>query len=190
MADWAVTFAQDEWKFYHPVRTIPVTKVYKVNLKNYMEGKVDKKTGKGKKYTKMLSFEWNWDEQDHWAYRHNKKNESWEVYRVYMDKDDRTEIRRELCEVDEVGYSPEAIRQRIIDRQLRVSQTWDKERTSVIGPRTPIATVYWSKEFDGKSIIALCMVKPKMSMNEIKQVIENEGGWVDEQLIVHATTKY
>jgi hypothetical protein len=38
---------------------------------------------------------------------------------------------------------------------------------------------------DGKSILALCALKPKMTFAEIKNVIENEGGSVDSMGIIH-----
>ena len=47
--------------------------------------------------------------------------------------------------------------------------------------------VKWSKEFDGKNIMALCIVKPKMTYNEILNIILSEGGTVDEDGTVHAS---
>lgn len=49
--------------------------------------------------------------------------------------------------------------------------------------------VKWSKEFDGKNIMALCIVKPKMTFNEIMNVITNEGGTVDPDGTIHAATE-
>lgn len=62
-------------------------------------------------------------------------------------------------------------------------------KTRPIGPRTGLGIdkeVMWCKEFDGKSIIPLVASRPKMTMTEIINVIVNEGGSVDENLIVHA----
>lgn len=55
-----------------------------------------------------------------------------------------------------------------------------------------IATVNWSIEYDNQSIIVLCLLKPKMSYADIKTIIECEGGYVDDEGIIHkgsATTK-
>lgn len=44
----------------------------------------------------------------------------------------------------------------------------------------------FSKEFDGKSVLALLQVKSKMTYDEVLTVIKCEGGYVDEQGIVHS----
>ena len=49
--------------------------------------------------------------------------------------------------------------------------------------------VKWSVEMDGKNIMALMAVKPKMTFNEVVNVIVNEGGSVDNNGIIHAPTK-
>lgn len=63
-------------------------------------------------------------------------------------------------------------------------------RTIQEPPRSNLPwTIYnedrWSIEFDGKSILALCILKPKMTYAEIKNVILNEGGSIDAAGIVH-----
>lgn len=56
--------------------------------------------------------------------------------------------------------------------------------TSYHRERTQLRSL-WSVEFDGKSILLLLAMKPKMSFNDIKLVIENEGGSVDAAGIIH-----
>lgn len=43
----------------------------------------------------------------------------------------------------------------------------------------------WSVEFDGKNILALLIVKPKMTYQEVLDVIINEGGYVDSEGIIY-----
>ena len=46
----------------------------------------------------------------------------------------------------------------------------------------------WSVEYDNEPILLLVMNKPKMSYMEVLEVIQNEGGYVDEKGIVHKGT--
>lgn len=61
------------------------------------------------------------------------------------------------------------------------------ESKKVCGERKT-STSNWSVEFDGKHIMALVIVKEKMTLGEIKMVINNEGGYVDEDGIIHKGT--
>lgn len=54
------------------------------------------------------------------------------------------------------------------------------ERTSV--------TNNYSTEFDGKSILAIVALRPKMSYAEVLTIIKAEGGYVDENGIVRKGT--
>ena len=49
-------------------------------------------------------------------------------------------------------------------------------------------TVSWSVELDGKSILSLLALKPKMSYREILDVIHAEGGYVDSNAVIHRGT--
>ena len=49
-------------------------------------------------------------------------------------------------------------------------------------------TVSWSVELDGKSILSLLALKPKMSYREVLEVIHAEGGYVDGDAIIHRGT--
>ena len=46
----------------------------------------------------------------------------------------------------------------------------------------------WSVEFDGKNIFALAAVKTEMTYAEIRNVIMNEGGTIDENGTIHKGT--
>ena len=50
------------------------------------------------------------------------------------------------------------------------------------------SSISWSVEFDGKSILALLALKPKMTYKEILEVIHAEGGYVDNNAIIHKGT--
>lgn len=45
--------------------------------------------------------------------------------------------------------------------------------------------VKWSRDFDGMSIIVLMAYRPKMTVAELRNVITNEGGRIDDQGIIH-----
>lgn len=51
--------------------------------------------------------------------------------------------------------------------------------------RTPVAGLFWSKEFDGKSVFDLMEQWPKMPYVHVRMVIENEGGSIDKEGIIH-----
>ena len=45
--------------------------------------------------------------------------------------------------------------------------------------------VIWSHMFNGKSVIDLMEQWPKMPYTHVKMVIENEGGSIDKEGIIH-----
>lgn len=50
------------------------------------------------------------------------------------------------------------------------------------------STNNWSVEFDGKNILALVAVKTEMTYADIRNVIINEGGIIDNNGIIHRGT--
>lgn len=58
---------------------------------------------------------------------------------------------------------------------------------AVRGPKW-ISTTNWSVEFDGKQILALLILKEKMTYEEVVRVITNEGGYVDSKGIIYKGT--
>lgn len=56
------------------------------------------------------------------------------------------------------------------------------------GQRGVILTNNWSIQYDGHSILEFMMVKSNCSYGHAKQVIENEGGYVDSEGIIHKGT--
>ena len=43
----------------------------------------------------------------------------------------------------------------------------------------------WSVRFDNQHVMKIMLEKPKMTVSEIINIITNEGGSVDEYMIVH-----
>ena len=56
--------------------------------------------------------------------------------------------------------------------------------TATMGPKLT-STSNWAVELDGLNILAAVITHPKMSYAEVKHVIINEGGTIDENGIVH-----
>lgn len=48
-----------------------------------------------------------------------------------------------------------------------------------------VAAVVWSEMFDGKSVIDLMSQWEKMPYAHVKMVIANEGGYIDDDGIIH-----
>ena len=171
------------WRFYNPVRKIYFKRTgrYAVNQHNLDAGKVhiDSKRGviqseyqiKGSK-----SFEQEWYEQDHWAWEEVTGN----VYRIKMK--DGVQMERKLCgQVDERRH----VVLYLIDRDITSRDEYSNQDLHKHPKKEDWKQVKWCREFDGKSILALVALKPKMTFAEIKNVIENEGGSVDSIGIVH-----
>lgn len=56
------------------------------------------------------------------------------------------------------------------------------------GQRGTILTNNWSVEWNGKSILDFMEAKANCPYGHAKQVIENEGGYVDSNGIIHMGT--
>lgn len=193
----------NEYKFYKFEKKIPVSKVqrYAITGENYQKGRVkgvpysaevhltkkgyvtDKKlygplVGKEYKRSTMLTFSIDWHDQDHWAYSPEKG----EVYRVKMDANgdevDRTVVRRNMF-----GYKPQAILGQILDGEIRNVPNQQEGRRiahDIVNKALP-----WSVEMDGKNILAILLTHPKMTYEEVVNIIKNEGGSVDKAGIIH-----
>lgn len=112
----------------------------------------------------------------YWAYSKDEDG-CWNLDRVYNNPPRRMRVRSD-CRV-----SPEAMLYQLCDREYR--SVAEDCHNSPIGERTPLKTVYWSHELDGKSIMILFTRYPKMTPREIMMVLENEGATVDAQGIIH-----
>ena len=127
-------------------------------------------------FRKEISFE---EVEKYWEY--TCEDGIWKVYYNIRDKN------RRLAYVDCCKHTPEAIECMIHDKDISVSdcKRIEEAHPRVIGPRTELSPVIWSKEFNGKSVVALLLIKPKMTYNEILNVIQNEKGTVDANGIIH-----
>lgn len=204
---------QGLWRFYHDTKKIPVKKTdtYVITDKNIARGKVVIKKGSSKQvsgkgitagdepitvtkpdgiecktYTRktMWEFEWHWWEQDHWAW----DDKTGDVWRFKMSKDGDV-LDKKKCGYVQPGTDPHRVLAQILDRDITINDAYDSQAKHYTPKDDGVQyrTLYkFSTEFDGKSILALCIVKPKMTYKEIVQIIEGEGGWVDDKGIVHA----
>lgn len=172
-------------RFYKDTRKIPTKRCYAITAANIKAGRIGAGPNgepRPMQYRTFLTFTQEWFEQDHWAWDDKTGN----VYRIKMK--DCHEVERKLCGNVSTAYSREAVLAQILDRDITIQQAYNSQdkhsRPKQIGA-ADVQLNTWSKEFDGKSIMALCILKPKMSFNEIKAVIESEGGSVDSQGIIH-----
>ena len=198
---WVVELA--EYKFYKFEKKIPLKTLerYAVTRENFAKGRAkfvptsaevhlskngyvtDKKLyGQiaGVEYTStyMKTFSIDWHDQDHWSYSPSKG----EVYRIKMDAEGN-EINRTVVKRNMFGYKPEAILGQILDGEIRnVPSVTEGRRVAhdIANKALP-----WSIELDGKSILIALAARPKMTYNEIVNVIKNEGGSVDAAGIIH-----
>lgn len=186
-------YHQGLWRWYNDERFIPFKKQvkYSINDANLKSGKVfikkySERSGKKpeliqKEYTKkgMMSHEQQWFEQNHWAY----DAKTGDVYRIKME--DGVEVERKLCGTVLPGTEPYKVGLRIEDRDITVRDAYNPEDRHRHQHWEIQHENRWSVEFDGKSILALVILKPKMTYAEIKNIIINEGGSVDAQGIIH-----
>lgn len=133
------------------------------------------KNGKDAYFKKEIPFE---DAPNYWEYI--CEDGSWNVY--YVKKGSNRRLAQ--CNVGDVG--PKAILARIHDRDISVSDCRKVEESPghQVGERTMVG-LFWSKEFDGKSVFDLMEQWPKMPYAHVKMVITNEGGYIDADGIIH-----
>lgn len=184
-------------RFYHAEINIPTKQVrkYTPTDANLKSGKVFiKETGYGKEliqkeYTRkdMFTIHKEWYEQDHWAY----DIKTGDVFRCYMK--DGTCMEKRLCATVQPGTSAEKVLARIKDRDITIRDAYDSQdkHSGPVGERVKHSDypVVWSKELDGKSIIILLTVYPKMTYEEIKKILEAEGATIDKGGIIHAKSE-
>lgn len=131
------------------------------------------KNGKDAYFKKTIPFE---DAPNYWEYI--CEDGSWNVYYVKRGSNRRLA----QCNVGNVG--PKAILMRIHDRDISVSDCRKVEEHHG-RVQQEIVGVFWSKEFDGKSVFDLMEQWPKMPYAHVKMVITNEGGYIDADGIIH-----
>ena len=104
----------------------------------------------------------------------------WNVYYV------KRGANRRMAQCNIGKFSPESILCRIADKDISVTdcRKVEEEHGRQVD-RTPVTGLFWSKEFDGKSVFDLMEQWPKMPYAHVRMVIENEGGSIDKEGIIH-----
>ncbi len=107
----------------------------------------------------------------------------WNIYYV------KRGVNRRLAQCNIGQFSPEAIIYRLKDRDISSNECRAiEEHKGRQVERTQCVGIYWSIEYDGKSVFDLMENKQKMPYAHIKMVITNEGGYIDEDGIIHRGT--
>ena len=133
------------------------------------------KEGKRMYFRKTVAFE---DAPNYWEYI--CEDGMWNVYYV------KRGINRRLAQCNIGKFAPESIIARLSDKDISVTdcRKVEEEHGRQVD-RTPVAGLFWSKEFDGKSVFDLMEQWPKMPYAHVKMVIANEGGSIDKEGIIH-----
>ena len=106
---------------------------------------------------------------------------SWNIYYV------KRGVNRRLAQANIGAFGPAAIMARLADKDISVNDCRKvEEHHRPVGRE--IVGVYWSIEYDGKSVFDLMEEKQKMPFAHIKMVIANEGGYIDEEGVIHRGT--
>ena len=136
------------------------------------------KEGKRMYFRKTVAFE---DAPNYWEYI--CEDGMWNVYYV------KRGVNRRMAQCNIGEFSPESILCRIADKDITVNDCKKVEEHVVrMGKQTIMAGVFWSIEYDGKSVFDLMEEKQKMPYAHIKMVIANEGGYIDDEGIIHRGT--
>lgn len=134
------------------------------------------KNGKDAYLKKTIPFE---EAPNYWEYV--CEDGSWNIYYV------KRGVNRRLAQANIGAFGPKAIMARLADKDISVNDCKKvEERRSPVGRE--IVGVYWSIEYDGKSVFDLMEEKQKMPYAHIKMVIANEGGYIDEDGVIHRGT--
>ena len=133
------------------------------------------KKGKDAYFKKEVPFD---EAPNYWEYI--CEDGSWNVYYVKRGSN------RRLAQCNIGKFAPESIIARISDRDISVNdcRKVEEEHGHQVGERT-MAGLFWSKEFNGKSVFDLMEQWPKMPYEHVKLVIANEGGYIDSDGIIH-----
>lgn len=134
---------------------------------------------KQKYFRKVIGFE---EADTYWEYL--CEDGIWSVYYVKRGKN------RRLAQCNVGKFSPESIIARIKDRDISVVDCRNVEEGVYARERTVNTTVYWSVDYDGKSVFDLMEDKEKMPYAHIKMVIANEGGYIDNDGIIHRGARH
>lgn len=183
------------WRFYHDHITLPLKKrgKYQINDTNLKNGRVFIKKHGGfgpvkaeiiqKEYTRANPYEipQDYDEQSHWCY----DDETGAVYRWQIGEQANTWKKKSLIGHVPPHTSPKAVLAQILERDITVQQEYNSQDKHKVYKDQKMYQTKWCREFDGKNILALVIAKPKMTYNEIKNIIVNEGGSVDSAGIIH-----
>lgn len=136
------------------------------------------KEGKRMYFRKTVEFE---DAPNYWEYVN--EGGMWNVYYV------KRGVNRRLAQSNIGKFAPQTILTRIADKDITVNDCKKVEEHVVsMGKQTIMAGVFWSIEYDGKSVFDLMEEKQKMPYAHIKMVIANEGGYIDDEGIIHRGT--
>ena len=129
-------------------------------------------------WRKTIPFE---DAPNYWEYI--CEDGMWNVYYV------KRGVNRRMAQCNIGKFKPESILCRIADKDISVAdcKKVEEEHGRQVS-RTPIVGVFWSIEYDGKSVFDLMEEKQKMPYAHIKMVIANEGGYIDDEGIIHKGT--
>jgi len=127
---------------------------------------------------KTVPFE---DAPNYWEYI--DEGGMWNIYYV------KRGVNRRLAQSNIGKFAPQAILTRIADKDITVNDCKKVEEHVVrMGKQTIMAGMFWSIEYDGKSVFDLMEEKQKMPFAHIKMVIANEGGYIDDEGIIHRGT--
>lgn len=133
---------------------------------------------KQKFFRKEIDFE---DAPNYWEYV--CEDGMWNVYYV------KRGVNRRMAACNIGKFAPSAIIARIKEKDITVTDcNRIEEHKSRPLNRIPLAGVFWSIDYDGKSVYDLMEDKPKMPYADIKAVIRNEGGSIDADGIIHKGT--
>ena len=133
---------------------------------------------KQKYFRKEVPFE---DASNYWEYV--CEGGMWNVYYV------KRGVNRRLAQCNIGKFPPQSIIVRLSDKDISIDDCKRVEEThGRQTDRTPIAGIFWSIEYDGKSVFELMEEKQKMPYAHIKMVIANEGGYIDNEGIIHRGT--
>ena len=127
-------------------------------------------------FIKEIPFE---EAKNYWEYV--LEGDTWNIYYV------KRGTNRRLAQHNVGKFSPFSIAYRLSDKDI---STMDCKKLEEATPRffgrdKFQAGVYWSKDYDGRSVFELMAAKPKMPYEDIKMVVEGEGGSIDSQGIIH-----
>ena len=140
-----------------------------------------KKNGERMFFKKPVSFE---EASNHWTYNKKEGMLYYTNHKDWSKRLVRANLYHETPESIEVMIKLKEVRAQDANEVERYRRKEERYTKKIYEPRIPLVTD-WSVIYDGKSVYDFMEDRPKTPYKDLVSVVKNEGGYIDEDGIIH-----